>query len=435
MVEKREFTDRFLQSIEPAEAGKRFVIYDANVPGFGIRVNERSSKENKGAFVLISRFPGSKNPVPRRIGNYPEMSIEEAREIARTWREHLRHGDDPKTGERFRGHEEGRNGQNTFAAAFVAFASDHLSQLRTGKAVRAALETHVLSRWGPRPISQIKRADVLELIAALRTDMPIGTNRVLAYLKTMFSWTIEQGMLDASPAASVKRPAREVKRDRVLDDAEIRAIWLACGELGVFGRAFRIMLTTAQRRSEVGSMTWAEIDRKHAVWRLSRERTKADRAHEVPLSRLALKIINEGHRVNDFVFSTNGASAKRKGAPISQSGPIRGWGKAKIRLDKLAREKAAQYASYAGEDALAPFGEWRLHDLRRTAATHMAKLGVDRVVIAKILNHTETEITAVYDRYDYDKEKRRALDLWANRLQTIVAGIPHGNVVQIGARS
>jgi len=107
----------------------------------------------------------------------------------------------------------------------------------------------------------------------------------------------------ASPAASIKRPSKEIKRDRVLSDMEICAIWQACGDLGAFGRAFKLMLATGQRRSEVGKMTWAEIDRKQMVWTLGRERTKADRAHEVPLSALAMSIIEKSPKLGDFIFS------------------------------------------------------------------------------------------------------------------------------------
>jgi len=236
----------------------------------------------------------------------------------------------------------------------------------------------------------------------LRKEAPIAANRVLAYLKTFFTWAVDQELIEASPAASVKRPSKEVKRDRVLTDSEIRAIWQACGALGVFGRAFRFMLVTGQRRSEVGEMTWSELDRTQRLWTLSRERTKADRAHEVQLSDLAMAIIEECQLLGDFIFSTGRAR------------PISGWSKAKAALD-----------------AKSGVTNWHVHDLRRTAATNMARLGVDRVVIAKVLNHAEPEITAVYDRHRYDHEKRRALDLWGERLASIIDGTDEGNVVSL----
>jgi integrase len=406
------------------------VIYDAQIPGFGIRVTDHCTDDNKGAFVLITRFPGSSNPAPRRIGDYPAMSLAKAREIAREWREDIGQGIDPKVKEADRLREEQRRRADTFAAVFGSYADDCLSTLRTGEAVKAAVRNHVFQHWGERPISQIRRADVNELIRALRKEAPIGANRVLAYLKTFFGWAVDQELIEASPAFAVKRPTKETRRDRVLTDSEIRAIWQACGELGAFGRAFKMMLATGQRRSEVGDMTWSEIDRAQGLWTLTRERTKADRAHEIPLSELAMSIIEECPKLGNFVFSSGRTSPARAGQ-ASSAGPLVGWGKAKANLDKLALAKAQAIATERGEDAPGAFAAWHLHDLRRSMATGLARLGVDRVVIAKVLNHAESEVTAIYDRHRYDAEKRRALDLWGKRLAAIVDGTDGGNVVQL----
>ncbi|MEJ0096222.1 MAG: tyrosine-type recombinase/integrase [Methylocella sp.] len=430
MVAKRDFTDRFLRAIKPAETGKRVIVYDAQIPGFGIRVTDRSSEESRGAFVLVTRFPGSPNPTPRRIGDYPAMSLAKARGIAREWREDIRQGIDPKVKEADRLRQEARRRADTFASAFDAFAEDHLSTLRTGDVVKKAVRKHAYPLWAERPISEIKRADVNELIRSLRKDAPIGANRVLAYLKKFFSWAVDEELIEASPAAAIKKPSKENKRDRVLTEVEIRAIWQACGELSVFGRAFKLMLLTGQRRAEVGGMTWTEIDRKQRLWTLGRDRTKADRAHEVPLSELALAIIDGCPKLGDFVFSTGRRLAPQKGTK-TKAGPISGWGKSKSRLDQLALEKVAAGA----EPGAAPvIGEWHLHDLRRTCATYLAKLGADRIVISKILNHAEGGVTGVYDRHRYDHEKRRALELWSERLAAIIDPKEATNVVTLNPR-
>ena len=154
MVAKRDFTDRFLKSIKPAEPGKRPIFWDAQVPGFGIRVTDKSNGDNKGSFVLVARFPGSENPVPRRIGDYPNIPLSKAREIAREWREDIRKGIDPKVKEAERQRSEQRRRADTFAAIFETFADDHLSTLRTGADVRRSVEKHVVARWGQRPISE-----------------------------------------------------------------------------------------------------------------------------------------------------------------------------------------------------------------------------------------------------------------------------------------
>ena len=418
MAIKRDFTDRFLKSIKPSEAGKRSIIYDGVVPGgFGIRITDKSCEESIGTFVLVTRFPGSTNPTPRRIGDYPAMSLAKAREIAREWREDIRRGIDPRVKEEERLRAEARKRADTFEAAFEAFADDHLATLRTGKVVKATVVKHVHPLWRTRPMAEIKRADVNELIRALRKTAPIGANRVLAYLKKFFGWAVDQDIIEASPAAAVKKPSKENKRDRVLTEAEVRAIWTASDSLGSFGRAFKMMLLTGQRRAEIGGMTWTEVDLKNANWTLARSRTKADRAHEVPLSDLSMYVLEASPKINDYVFSTGrSAAAKNGGHPT----PVSGWGKAKERLDEAARVDGVRLP------------EWHLHDLRRTCATYLAKLGVDRIVISKVLNHAEGGVTGIYDRHRYDAEKRQALALWADHLAII---LNDGKVVPIRERA
>ena len=421
MGAKRDFTDRYLKALKPAEQGRRVIFWDAQVPQFGIRVTDKSQRENVGSFVLVARFPGSSNPVPRRIGDFPAMGLAQARQIAREWREDIAKGVDPKVKEAERRREEDRRRADTFGAVFEAFADDHLSTLRTGDAVRRAVNSHVIAQWGKRPIAEIRRADVNELIRTLRKDAPIGANRVLAYLKKFFGWCIEQDILEASPAASIKRQSKENRRDRVLTEPEIRAIWQACAELGPFGRAFRFMLATGQRRTEAGEIVWSEIDRANRLWTLPRQRAKADRAHEIPLSDLAMGILDECPKLGDFVFTTLGTR------------PISGWSKAKAALDQLALERLKEIALERGDDAPTTFADWRLHDLRRTAATQIAKLGVDRIVISKLLNHAEGGVTGIYDRHARDAEKRAAIERWGQRLQEIVNSAGETNVVQLAA--
>ena len=430
MVTKRDFTDRFLKSIKPAEKGKRVVIYDAQIPGFGIRITDHCTDDNKGAFVLITRFPGSSNPAPRRIGDYPAMTLAKAREIAREWREDIRRGIDPKEKEAARRREQERLRADTFRAAFETYAEEKLSKLRTGNAVAAAVKTYAFPGLADRPMKEIKRREVLDMLKGIAKSYPIAANRVSAYVKTFFLWAVNEELIEDLPAATIKRPSKENERDRVLKDWEIRAIWRACGELGAFGRAFRFMLATGQRRTEVGEMTWSEIDRKRAVWTLEKDRTKAERAHLLPLSPLALSILEECPKIGDYVFST-GRSGRGRLAVDARPVPISGWGKAKEHLDALALKHARALAEQEGDETAEAFPDWRLHDLRRTAATHMGKLGVERLVVGKVLNHAEPGVTRKYDRHDYFAEKRRALDLWAARLEAIVDGTDGGNVVQL----
>ena len=179
MAAKRDFTDRFLKSIKPAAPGKRLILWDAQISGFGIRATNKSTSDCIGSFVLVARFPGSDNPAPRRIGEYPALSLAKARQIAREWREDLRLGIDPKAKEAERQRQEQRRRADTFGAVFGAFAGEHLSTLRTGAEVKRSVELHVVPRWGRRALTDIRRADVNELVRELRKDTPVAANRVL----------------------------------------------------------------------------------------------------------------------------------------------------------------------------------------------------------------------------------------------------------------
>jgi integrase len=429
MAAKRDFTDRFLRSIKPAPTGKRVLHLDAQVPGFGLRVTDNSAPGSIGSFVLVARYPGSDNPTARRIGDYPSMSLAQGREIARGWREDIRQGIDPKVKLERQRLEEARQLAQTFAAAFEAYADDRLSQLRSGEAVRSTVRRLAYPKWGDRPMKEIRRADVGELIRGVKnTTGPIAANRLLAYVKTFFLWAIDEEIIDDSPAATVKRPVseRDRARDRTLSDAELCAIWRACDELGVFGRAFQTMLLTGQRRTEVGAMRWSELNLSDKVWTLSKARTKAKRGHEVPLSEAAIAVISETPRIagSEYVFSTG----THRTGDSTEIAPVSGWGKAKERLDRAV---AAKMLEIADENA-AVIHPWHLHDLRRTCATRLGKLGVSRVVISKILNHAIPGVTSTYDHHSYDLEKKAALDRWATHLAGIVDGTGD-NVVSLDA--
>jgi integrase len=409
MVAKKDFTDRFLKSVKPAPAGKRVILYDAQVPGFGIRMTDKSCPADVGAFVLVARYPGSSNPAPRRIGDYPAMSLAEARDIARQWREDVQRGVDPKVKEAERLRAEARRRADTFASVFEAFAEDHLATLRTGDGVKRAIANHVLPRWGDRPIRDLTRGDVSELVRVVKKSAPIAANRVLAHLKTFFRWAVRQDIIENSPAASVERPAKENRRERVLSDRELREVWRRAADLGYpFGDFARLLLMTGQRRSEVANAEWKEFDLDQAMWTIPAPRMKGDVTHEVPLPEPVVAVLREMPRgAGPFVFSTT--EGRR---------PISGFSKAKAALDSMLEEVEP----------------WTFHDLRRTMRTHLGGLPVPTNVAEMIIAHAQPGLHRVYDRHSYRDEKRRALELWNARLAAIVDP-PTGNVVSIARAS
>lgn len=267
-------------------------------------------------------------------------------------------------------------------------------------------------------MAEIARRDVIELLDST-VDRGAATmaNRELAAVRRMFGWCVERGILDASPCAGMRAPVPERSRDRLLSDDEIRLFWNAADTIGwPFGPLFKLLLLTGQRRDEVGEMRWREIDGDKRLWTLPRERVKSDRAHEVPLCDAAVAILAVLPRVSGrpgYVFTTNGET------------PVSGWSRAKNRLDKAMAD-----AGMTGEP-------WRLHDLRRTAASGMARLAIDLPVIEKVLNHVSGSfagIVGVYQRHGFADEKRRALDTWGAHVERLVTG-QGADVVPIKLRS
>jgi integrase len=213
----------------------------------------------------------------------------------------------------------------------------------------------------------------------------------------------------------------------VLSDDEIVAFWNGCDSLGwPFGSLFRLLLLTAQRRDEVGCMTWLEVDLDSGLWALPRERAKNDRAHEVQLSRFALDILAAAPRItgSQFIFTTTGQR------------PASGFSKAKQRLDIQMAHLCAEELGKADsvEDKIAKgLPAWTLHDLRRTAATCMARLNIAPHVVDRILNHvsgTIRGVAAVYNRHAYLEERKAALEAWGRYVENLVRPAPP-NVVPL----
>jgi integrase len=250
----------------------------------------------------------------------------------------------------------------------------------------------------------------------------VQANRSLARLRALFNWAIEKDRLAASPVARMKVPTQEQARDRVLSDDELRWFWVSCDDVGwPFGPLLKLLLLTAQRRDEVATMTWSDLNLDKRVWTIPRHKAKNDRAHEVQLSDAALAVVRSLPQVGDaLVFTTTGET------------PLSGFSKSKRRLD-AAMLGAKRAATGAHKDDAIP--GWTLHDLRRTAATGMARLNIPPHVVDKVLNHvsgTIRGVAAVYNRFAYLDERRAALEAWGRYVEKLVTEAP-ANVVDLPA--
>ena len=270
------------------------------------------------------------------------------------------------------------------------------------------VERHLRKHWAPlkgSSLASIRRAHVAARLGELAADNgPFAANRARAALSALYSWAIGEGLADENPVAGTHRPTEEVSRDRVLTDAELRLVWRQAGS-GDFGAILRLLILTAARREEIGGLMRSEIQ--GGVLRVSANRSKNRRQHDIPLSSQAAAIIHHLPRRDDreLVFGT-------------RAGPFQGWSNSKSELD--ARMLAASKADQGEKAKLVP---WRLHDVRRTAATRIAELGVQPHIVEAILGHVSgfrAGVAGIYNRATYLKEKKSALQLWGNRVADIV---------------
>lgn len=344
------------------------------------------------------------------LGGYPAFGLGEAREAAKEALQTVAKGGDPASQKRI-SKQEAAEGRDLFENVVADFLKRHRTKRdgtvpRSLPEIKRMFEHDVLPRWRGRRIQDITKRDVNELLDGL-IDKGVGsmTNRVFSIVRLLMNWAVGREIIDLSPCVGIRPPAAEVPRDRVLSDDEIRRFWNATETQGYpFGPMLRLLLVTGARLSEIAKMPWSELSLDRRMWSLPKERTKNSRAHDVPLSKLAIEIIQDLPKIastRQLVFTTTGAK------------PASGYSRAKINLDKLMTADGDEFPA------------WKFHDLRRTAATGMQRLAIPPHITEAVLNHksgTIRGVAAVYSRYDYADEKRAALDAWAKFLAAIVEG-------------
>jgi len=280
----------------------------------------------------------------------------------------------------------------------------------------------VISQWGDRPIREITKRDVLDLLDSIATRQPVGApitaNRVLAAVRKMFNWAVAQDIIATSPCRGVERPAPEQGRDRKLSDEELRLVWKAADAIGYpFGPLVKLLILTLQRRNEVAGIHRAEVNVTDRLWTIPAARVKNSEEHEVPLSAAALAILNGCPEIGEGGFYLT-----RYG-----NAPVSGFSAAKKQLDAKILEIQKAEAVDRGEspDDVAELKEWTFHDLRRSGSSGMARIGnIELVVTEKILNHTSGAlrgVAGIYNRHEYADKKRAALDAWSDHIMALVA--------------
>ena len=387
-MNKQALTDFAIRNIPSPNAGQ-CEIWDTRIPGFGVRVSHGGSK----AFVLLYRFNGR----PRRmtLGRYPTLSLADARVMAHEASRAAALGSDP-------GMEKIKARQIPAVNDFDRFVDFYIETYarpknRSVDETLRLLRREFVSAWGSRPIGEIERHDITIILDRLMRAGKLTTaNRALAAIRKIFNWAVERGVLAQSPCAAIRSPARPQTRDRVLADEELASIWKVAPAIGYpYGAVVQLLALTGQRRGEIVGMRWPEIDLDKALWSIPAERTKSARAHVVPLSPQAVRILTSLPMISTtFVFPALGREL-----------PISGFSKWKRDLDTRVA-----------------ISDWRIHDLRRTAASGMARLGVAPHVVERILNHTSGTlggVAGIYNRFGYLPEMRAALELWSRHVAAL----------------
>jgi integrase len=395
---KLNFTVSKLESLKPGT--ERIEYWDKSFPGLVVRVTPGGDK----IFSLLYRIGGHQRRYT--LGAFPfVVSLADARERARDALKLVRNGIDPAKEQKRREEAEVKRllGGSTFAELTKQFLEQHAKNLRSYYEINRSFEKYLLPRFGKAKVGELKRADVRVYLENMAKTKPVMANRCLSYLRTMFKWALSRDLVESNPISAISRPGAERPCDRVLSEDEIRAIWTALdSEQPIIAATFRLRLVTAQRGGEVHAMRWKDIDGEW--WTIPSEFSKNRLSHRVPLSPEALAIIEDVRRLTD----EEDAKAKRQRSEWVFPKP-RDRAEHVYAVQQVAeRVRAASKVSY------------RAHDLRRTSASMMAAMGVPRLVIGKILNHVESGVTRVYDRYSYDREKREALNAWGARLSSII---------------
>jgi integrase len=363
------------------------------------RLRIEGDAKGRKVFIVLYRTGGAGSKLRKyTIGPYGRVTLHQARVAAQKVFSAKLEGRDPAA--------EKRESKRRIVADLVedlleSFITQRLSQNRSGAEIARVLRREVGKPWAGRSIHSIAKRDVVEVVSAIvQRGAPSAANKTLKSLKTFLRWCVGRAVLDQSPAEGVPLPTKEVARDRVLSDTELTQILLAARQMGgPYSAIVELLALTGQRRQEVACLAWEELDFAHRVWTIPTSRTKNGKAHVVHLSVQSLAVLQGADSRGPFLFTPLGSK------------PFQDFTRAKRGLDQLSGVT-----------------EWRLHDLRRTCVSGMARLGVAPHVADKILNHqngTISGVAAVYQRHEFFSERRQALDLWGAHLDQLLSNRSH----------
>jgi integrase len=381
------------------------IFFDDDMPGFGYRLRKSGDKVSR-SWVAQYRHAGQ----TRRMTLKSILTAEQARDEAKKILAKVALGQDPAT--------EKKRRASADRFTFTALAEQYLAakqpvvRRRTFSEMQRYLQSSAY--FGPLfnvPVDSVTRRDVAARVLVIgRESGQVAAARARSVLSGMYAWAMESGLTEVNPTIGTPKPKAPPSRDRTLSDQELLAIWKATGEETDFNRIVRLLITTGQRRSEVGGMAWTEVDVEHGTWTIPKERAKNGREHSLPLGSLSREIIASMPQVvgRDLLF---GARTDRG---------FSSWAEHKKALDARLGDQ---------------FRPWVLHDLRRSTATRLCDIGVEPHVVEQILNHqsgTRRGISGsggVYNKSKYPRAVENAVAAWDRHLRALTEGREQRKVI------
>lgn len=414
-------TEIAVERIGAAAKGKRIERPDALAPGLILRVDSHGRK------AWWVRYRVGAKQTKALLGDWPEMSVETARDRAREVRREAERGVDPKAMRDARDAEDARAAETFTHLADAFFDVFAPRGANTKREMMTTVRTHLKPLAGvhKEKLHRSMLADITRALASPNREggaKPGAARKAYEAASRIVRWAVSEGKLEHDPFHLMKPPAKGAPRERTLEHREIALLWQAWEAEGApFGTMQKLLLLTATRRNEVARMQWREIDNPDAptMWTIPAERAKNGKPHTIPLSvaaRAVLATIPRG--AGAFVFSTKDGVR-----------PVSGFNHHKPLTDRLAAEIAER-------EGVAPVGAWTLHDLRRTARTGFARLGVAREVAERCINHVGgSQLERTYDRHTYEAEIADAFARWGAEVTRITGGAPESKVIALPRRA
>jgi integrase len=387
-----KLTDAKVKALQPKKA--RYIQWDNS--GLGVRV----STAGKKSFIFMYRFEGRSRMMT--IGPYPKITLAEARTNAAKAKEEVSKGNDPGISLVASKREDRK------APTLTGLVEEYLEKWakirkKTWREDERILHKDVIPVWGRRKAKDIKKRDVVLLLDGIvDRGAPITANKTFEIIRKMFDFAVSRSVLEFSPCGGIEKPAKPRARDRIFEEDEIRSFWLNMEKVQISKGTqlvLKLLLVTGQRRGETVAAEWKEMDLEKQVWTIPGSKTKNGNPHKVPLSPLAMEILLEAKELgsnSSWVFPGLTGNGHLNPGTISMA---------------IVKNRAE-----FGIDHFTP------HDLRRTMASLMTGLGIPRLTVSKVLNHSEGGATKIYDRHTYDAEKRQALEAWSRKLESILTG-------------